>query len=186
LSTALAVAGPDELVVAAGAPAGVSVFAGEMAGTDRLIVPATWLTRGLTAAVMLRSAGVVTESTTSAAELVTDVIGIPMTGDDVDVGTGETGITGETGMGCVLAGFIDVARAGIGKERPVTGAAFAEPASTVDRTNAKNMPAKMAMTTNASRRILRLRTGRSMPGGRPGMFGSQSITCCYLPLLVVV
>jgi hypothetical protein len=173
LSTAPAVAGnrPGVLVIATAASAGAPAFVGATAGTDRLTVPTTWLTSGLVAAVTPRSAGVVTDVTTSAAVLVTGVTGIPLTGDDVDVGRREAG------MGCVLAGSTDVARAGVEEERPVTGAAFAEPASTVDRTNAKNMPAKMAMTRNASRRNLRSRTGRSMPEGSPGIFGSRMITC---------
>lgn len=120
---------------------------------------------------------------TGVVELVTEVIGIRLTIDDVDLTTGETTLTtGEAGRMDLVAGATDATRPECGEEGPVTGAASAEPASRVERTNAKNMPAKAATTSSAGRRSLCSGTGGTLSGGGPEMVDSPVGTTSDLPL----
>ena len=134
---------------------------------DRLTVPVAQPASAPTAPVTRWSTGVVTEAT-GVVVLVTGVVGICLTNGEVDLTTGETTLTtGEAGRADLVAGTTDAARPESGEEGLVTGAASAEPANTVERTNAKNMPAKMATMTIAGRRILWSGTGGTMSGGSP-------------------
>jgi hypothetical protein len=104
---------------------------------------------------------------TSLVRFSTEVIGIRL---DVELAKDERC------RASVLAGTTDPTCPAIGEEGPVSGAAFAEPASNMDRTKAKHMPAKNVMITNAGRGSLWLGSGRSTAGPCTGTVGSGTVT----------
>lgn len=135
-------------------------------GIDRLTVFATRVTIGRTAKDTSWTTGVAIE-VTGLVRFATEVTGMRL---DVELAIEERcRVT-------VPAGTTDPTCPARGEEGSVSGAALAEPASNVDRTKVKNMPAKMAMMTNAGRGSLRLCWGGSDVGPCNGTVGSGTVT----------